>query len=186
MEDVITNVHTSVEVDMKSTIKKIGNSQGVILPSGILKALGLGLDDTVEMVLDHNEVIISKTKQVLNVVELSSQRSRMVKQGDILLLDYADAGLGHEQPGRRPVLVVSTTSFVSLIPGLVWVLPITSKQKAFPLHLDLPRSLKTSGQLLCHQIKTMDLNARSFEYLETVPSSFFQEVFQRVLLILIP
>jgi antitoxin component of MazEF toxin-antitoxin module len=55
---------------MKSTIKKIGNSQGVILPSGMLKALGLGLGDTVEMALDHNEVIIRKTKQVLTLEEL--------------------------------------------------------------------------------------------------------------------
>jgi len=70
MDNVITNVYTIIEVDMKSTIKKIGNSQGVILPSGMLKALGLGLGDTVEMVLDHNEVIIRKTKQVLTLEEL--------------------------------------------------------------------------------------------------------------------
>jgi mRNA-degrading endonuclease toxin of MazEF toxin-antitoxin module len=107
----------------------------------------------------------------------------MVKQGDILLVDVGPS-LGHEQSGRRPVLVVSTTSFVSLTSGLVWVLPISSKQKDFPLHLDLPKSLKTSGQVLCHQIKTMDLNARSFEYLEAVPASFFQEVLHRVQLII--
>ncbi len=70
MDNVLTNVYTCVEVDMKSTIKKIGNSQGVILPSGMLKALGLGLGDTVELVLDNNEVIIRKTKQVLTLEEL--------------------------------------------------------------------------------------------------------------------
>jgi antitoxin component of MazEF toxin-antitoxin module len=36
----------------------------------MLKALGLGLGDTVEMVLDNNEVIIRKTKQVLTLEEL--------------------------------------------------------------------------------------------------------------------
>ncbi len=70
MDNVLTNVYTTIEVDMKSTIKKIGNSQGVILPSGMLKALGLGLGDMVEMVLDNNEVIIRKTKQVLTIEEL--------------------------------------------------------------------------------------------------------------------
>ena len=71
MLDIVSgNYYTIIEVDMKSAIKKIGNSQGVILPSGMLKALGLGLGDTVEMVLDNNEVIIRKTKQVLTLEEL--------------------------------------------------------------------------------------------------------------------
>jgi antitoxin component of MazEF toxin-antitoxin module len=58
------------EVDMKSTVKKIGNSQGVIITSGMLKSLGLTLGDMVEMLLDNNEVIIRKTKQVLTIEEL--------------------------------------------------------------------------------------------------------------------
>ena len=62
--------HNIREVDMKSTVKKIGNSQGVIIPSGMLKSLGLTLGDMVEMLLDNNEVIIRKTKQVLTIEEL--------------------------------------------------------------------------------------------------------------------
>jgi len=70
LDIVSVNYYIINEVNMKSTIKKIGNSQGVILPSGMLKALGLGLGDMVELVLDNNEVIIRKTKQVLTLEEL--------------------------------------------------------------------------------------------------------------------
>ena len=70
MDNVITNVYTNHEVCMKSKIKRIGNSQGIVLPAGMLKALGLGLGDPVEINLINNEVIMRKVFQPTSLEEL--------------------------------------------------------------------------------------------------------------------
>jgi antitoxin component of MazEF toxin-antitoxin module len=70
MDNVITNVYTNYEVCMKSKIKQIGNSQGIVLPAGMLKALGLGLGDPVEINFINNEVIMRKVFQPTSLEEL--------------------------------------------------------------------------------------------------------------------
>lgn len=54
---------------------------------------------------------------------------------------------GHEQNGMRPVLIVSNDDFNRLT-GLVKVVPITTKLKDFPMHLDIPDGLEVEGQVL--------------------------------------
>ena len=109
----------------------------------------------------------------------------MVTQGDIILLDVGPS-VGHEQAGRRPALVVSSTSFTTLTYGMDWVVPISSVIKDVPLHLDLPKECKTKGQVLCHQIKTIDLRARNVTRLEQVSPIFLQQVLHYIQLITQP
>ncbi|KRL83949.1 hypothetical protein FC32_GL001219 [Ligilactobacillus apodemi DSM 16634 = JCM 16172] len=47
----------------------------------------------------------------------------------------------------RPVLIVSNDDFNRLT-GLVKVVPITTKLKDFPIHLDIPDGLEVEGQVL--------------------------------------
>ena len=57
-------------------------------------------------------------------------------RGDIWLLDLNPAK-GHEQGGTRPALIVSVDLFNSGPAELVIVLPITTKAKGVPLHVEI-------------------------------------------------
>lgn len=47
-------------MDFEDTIKKIGNSRGIILPITIWKALNFNVGDKVIVTVDNNRLIITK------------------------------------------------------------------------------------------------------------------------------
>jgi mRNA interferase MazF len=98
----------------------------------------------------------------------------MVKQGDIIWLDF-DPQAGHEQRGRRPALIVSNESFNNFS-RLAIVCPITNREKDHPFHVKLDDRTKTSGVILCDQVRTLDIHARNFEYIEGVTGEILLDV----------
>jgi mRNA interferase MazF len=77
---------------------------------------------------------------------------------EIWLADL-DPTFGHEQGGRRPVLVVSVDSFNAGLSGLVVVLPITSRRRPLPLHIpiDPPEGgLRQPSAILCDAVRSID------------------------------
>lgn len=65
---------------------------------------------------------------------------------------------GHEQAGRRPVLIVSTDLFNQGPAGLVFVLPLTRTDRRIPLHvpLDPPEGGVTSRSfILCDGLRSI-------------------------------
>jgi mRNA interferase MazF len=90
----------------------------------------------------------------------------MVEQGDIIWL-YFDPQTGHEQRGRRPALVVSNESFNNAS-KLAIVCPITNTDKNHPFHIKLDQKTKTTGVILCDQVRTLDVNARNVEFIEKI------------------
>lgn len=98
----------------------------------------------------------------------------MVKQGDIILIDF-NPSIGHEESKYRPGLVVSNDDYNSYCGGIVLVCPI-SHTKDFPLHIDLPNGLNTNGKVLCEHIRALDVNARTYKYVESVPNEFIEEI----------
>lgn len=96
------------------------------------------------------------------------------QQGDIVLLD-SDPQSGREQREPRPALVVSNTAF-NRFTNLAMVCPITSKDNGFPLHISLDERTRTQGVVLCEQVKSLDLHARSAKRYETVPDDIIEEV----------
>ncbi|MEE8584894.1 MAG: type II toxin-antitoxin system PemK/MazF family toxin [Acidobacteriota bacterium] len=78
--------------------------------------------------------------------------------------DLAWAGLdppvGHEQSGRRPVLVLSN-DVISRAIGLAAIVPLTTWKKGrriYPTEVLLPveaSSLSSSSLALCHQLRTV-------------------------------
>ena len=81
-------------------------------------------------------------------------------RGEIWLADLA-TGHGHEQAGRRPVLIVSDDAFNSGLSGLVIVVPLSSKthkSKSIPAHIPIAPpegGLKTPSVILCDQVRTI-------------------------------
>jgi len=59
------------------------------------------------------------------------------KRGEIWLVNL-NPTRGHEQSGIRPAVVISVDEFNSCAADLVVVIPITSKNKNIPLHVQIP------------------------------------------------
>ncbi len=98
----------------------------------------------------------------------------MVKQGDIIKVNF-NPQQGHEQAGYRPALVISNNDF-NVRTQLAIVCQITNTRNNFPLHIPLPDGFASTGTVLCEHIRTLDLNARQYNYVETVSADFLQSV----------
>jgi mRNA-degrading endonuclease toxin of MazEF toxin-antitoxin module len=105
-----------------------------------------------------------------------------MKRGEIWLVGL-DPTAGHEQQGRRPVLIVSPEAF-NRITKVPVVLPITSGGKfarlagfAVPLN---GAGTKTTGVVRCDQPRALDLAARGGKRLEALPDAVMDEVLARV------
>jgi mRNA-degrading endonuclease toxin of MazEF toxin-antitoxin module len=105
-----------------------------------------------------------------------------MKRGEIWLVSL-DPASGHEQKGRRPVLIVSPEPFnrVTKVPV---VLPITSggnfaRTAGFAVSLT-GAGIKTTGVVRCDQPRALDLAARGGKRLESVPDEIMNDVLARV------
>ena len=98
----------------------------------------------------------------------------MVNQGDIIKVNF-NPQRGHEQAGYRPALVVSNNVFNEKT-NLTMVCPITNTDNKFPLHIHLDKRTKTTGVVLCEHIRTLDLNAREYKFVESIPEDILQQV----------
>lgn len=105
-----------------------------------------------------------------------------MKRGEIWLVAL-DPTAGHEQKGRRPVLVVSPEPFnrVTRVPV---VLPITSggnfaRVAGFAVSL-AGAGTRTTGIVRCDQPRALDLAARRGQKLEVVPDAIVDEVLARL------
>ena len=96
-----------------------------------------------------------------------------LKQGDIIKLDF-DPQTGYEQKGRRPAIVLST-SYFNRYSKTIMVCPITHTDKNHPFHVRLGEGTKTSGVILCDQLKTLDIIARDYEFVEKAPKEILFE-----------
>jgi len=103
----------------------------------------------------------------------------MVKQGDIIKLNLSPTS-GHEQSGYRPVVVVSN-NFVISRTNVVYIAPITNTVRQFPLHVKLDNRTKTTGEILCEQVKAVDLNVRQYTLIEHLPDDLLESVLTRII-----
>ncbi|MFC6293757.1 type II toxin-antitoxin system PemK/MazF family toxin [Lactiplantibacillus daoliensis] len=90
-----------------------------------------------------------------------------IPQGAIIKLNFSPS-MGHEQVGFRPAVVISNPDFYR-VSRLTRVLPISNREQTFPLHIPLDGRTKTTGSILTEHIRTVDLNAREFTYIEKCP-----------------
>lgn len=98
----------------------------------------------------------------------------MVEQGDIIMVNF-NPQKGHEQAGYRPALIVSN-NFFNEKTNLVIACPITNTDNNFPLHVRLDERTEISGVILCEHVKTLDLKARGYRYVEKLPTDIFSTV----------
>lgn len=109
----------------------------------------------------------------------------MIARGDIYSVGL-DPTRGHEQQGRRPVLVISATAFNS-VTRVPIVLPITTggafaRTAGFTVPLS-GAGLQTTGVIRCDQPRALDLTARGARRIEAVPDIVMDDVLAKVVAI---
>jgi mRNA-degrading endonuclease toxin of MazEF toxin-antitoxin module len=103
-------------------------------------------------------------------------------RGDIYAVSL-DPSAGHEQRGRRPVLIVTPARF-NKVTGVPVVLPITSGGK-FARSIGFAVSLtgagtKTTGIVRCDQPRALDVAARGGKKIERLPDAVVDEVLAKL------
>lgn len=105
-----------------------------------------------------------------------------MKRGEIWLVGL-DPAHGHEQRGRRPVLIASPEAF-NRVTKVPIVLPITSGGKfvrmaGFAVSLERAGT-KTTGVIRCDQPRALDMGARGGRRLESIPDILMRDVLARL------
>ena len=110
------------------------------------------------------------------------QRTVVAERGEIYLVSL-DPTQGHEQRGRRPVLVVSPSAFnrLTMVPIVV---PITTggifaRTRGFAVSL-AGAGTRSTGVVRCDQPRALDLDARAGRKLESVPTAIIDEVLAKL------
>ena len=105
----------------------------------------------------------------------SSRRTRYVpERGDAVWITL-DPHTGHEQGGRRPVIVISPRRYNELV-GLAIFCPITSQIKDYPFEVRIPSGLPVSGAVLSDHVRSLDWRARKAEHIATLPPEIVDDV----------
>jgi mRNA-degrading endonuclease toxin of MazEF toxin-antitoxin module len=107
----------------------------------------------------------------------------MVSEGDLIEVD-AERAVGHQQQGRRPVLVVSVNALQAAL-GLAMVCAVTThggraEGARNDLEVALPAGLPVKGAILPYQLRTIDFKVRDATKLAEVPRATLQATRARV------
>ena len=98
--------------------------------------------------------------------------------GDIVWITFSPQA-EHEQPGRRPSLVLSPAAYNGKV-ALAILCPITSHVKGYPFEVLIPGGLEVNGAILSDQVKSLDWKARKAEFVCKLPSATYNEVVQKL------
>lgn len=104
------------------------------------------------------------------------------ERGDVVWLDF-NPQAGHEQAGRRPVLIISPASYNGKV-GLAILCPITSQVKGYPFEVKIPDDLEVSGVILSDQVKSLDWRIRRAAIICKLPEATVRRVLRKLLTLL--
>lgn len=118
----------------------------------------------------------------MDVRQAGGPGTHLMERGDIYVVSL-DPTEGHEQKGRRPVLVVSPAAF-NRVTGVPVILPITTggafaRTAGFAVSL-VGAGTETAGVVRCDQPRALDLRARRGKRIERVPEHIVDEVLAKV------
>lgn len=98
-------------------------------------------------------------------------------RGEIVWLTFSPQS-GHEQPGRRPALVLTPKAYNGNV-GLALLCPMT-RVKGYPFEVAMPAGFPVGGVVLSDQIKSLDWRAREAGYAARLPHESLAEVLGKV------
>ncbi|MBI2589128.1 type II toxin-antitoxin system PemK/MazF family toxin [Candidatus Saccharibacteria bacterium] len=97
---------------------------------------------------------------------MTTQSKYIPDRGDIAWM-ILDPRVGHEQSGRRPVIVLSYKEMAEHT-RLAVIMPITSKAIGLPFEIVLTGT-KTTGAILPFQVRSVDYITRNAVFIEKAP-----------------
>ncbi len=100
------------------------------------------------------------------------------ERGDIAWM-VMDPRIGHEQSGRRPVIVLSHKKLAEHT-NLAVVCPITSKVIGLPYEVVLPAGVKTRGAILPIHLRSVDFRKRKAVFIEKAPKEILTKTLKSV------
>ena len=101
-----------------------------------------------------------------------------MNQGDIILVDF-DPTKGREQSGYRPAVVISRTIY-NQKRNMVFICPITHSTKPLRFRVLLDNRTETQGDIICEQVRVIDLLARKCKVVEQLPNDLLAKVIEAV------
>jgi len=87
------------------------------------------------------------------------------EQGNLVYINF-DPSIGHGIKKRRPGLIVSKTIFNKLT-GFCLICPITSTKRAFGTYITIEQPHRIKGEVVTHQLRSMDFEKKQLEFIET-------------------
>ena len=108
------------------------------------------------------------------------------EQGDIVSLNF-DPSRRHEPAGRHYAVVLSPWD-VNRMCSLTTVVPVTSRDNGYPLHVPIAEGNEIYGFVQCEALRAMDLDVReregSAEVIGQLDDTTLSEVLARVKVVL--
>jgi len=102
-----------------------------------------------------------------------AKRSYIPERSDLVWLDFNPVR-GHEQKGKRPALVVSSSGY-NAKSGLALVCPVTSQVKGYPFEVAF-KTRNVQGVILADQIRGVDWKKRDAEKICRISEAVVTEV----------
>lgn len=112
-----------------------------------------------------------------------SRRGYVPDRDDVVWMMFGPQA-GHEQSGRRPAVVMSS-SIYNAKTGMALCCPITSHVKGYPFEVLVPDGLKISGAILADHIRNIDWKTRRAEYICKITDKTMDEVAGKILSLLV-
>lgn len=109
------------------------------------------------------------------------KRNVVPEKGDVIWLSFSPTR-GHEQSGRRPALVI-TSSVYNGRNGTLIACPITSKQKGYPFEVVI-KTNKISGVAFADQVRMVDWKARGADFICRTSSATTDKVIEKIITLL--
>ena len=106
-------------------------------------------------------------------------------KGEIWLVRL-DPTKGHELNKSRPCLIISNDKFNKCAADLVIAVPLTSKNKSIPLHVQINQNqagLSVDSFIMPEQIRSISTN-RCIKYIGSVNPTVLKELHQKLLILL--
>lgn len=109
----------------------------------------------------------------------------MPKRGEIWTVDLV--GVGHEQQGSRPVLIISDDALNDSGLDLVVAIPITTNLVKYTSRVPIPKGeggLSEDSSAMCEQILRLDIRLRLKARLGKVTLGTLEKICQKLIVIL--
>lgn len=90
----------------------------------------------------------------MDEVYKSMEKDRRILRGEIYYVSFYDSA-SHVVKGARPAVIISN-DIHNRFSETVIVVPITTRRKDYPTHMDIETEKGIYGQIMCEQITTVD------------------------------